>query len=83
MKTLVSVDGNYAISYHEDYSGYAQVVTYSGFAPKLETSRSTIPMELLAVLLDKMLFNFVPNETKIIVEPSLDVNETPTVLMTA
>jgi hypothetical protein len=83
MKTLTSADGNYAISYHEDYSGYAQVVTYAGFAPKLETSRSTIPMELLAVLLDKMLFNVTPNETEIAVEPSLVLTEDPTVLITA
>lgn len=73
MKTVTSKDGNYSIFYNEDYSGYAQVVTYAGFAPKLETSRSTVPMELLAVLLDKMLFNVATNENDVVREPSLSL----------
>lgn len=56
-ENIFSNDGRYAIYYRKDLTGYAQVVEYAGFAPRLEVSRSVVPFALLGMLMDKMLFN--------------------------
>ena len=55
--TISSDDGRYDIIYNDDYSGYAHLVEYQGFAPRTVVSRTSIPFELLAKLMDGMLFN--------------------------
>jgi hypothetical protein len=56
-ENIFSNDGRYAIYYRKDLTGYAQVVEYAGFAPRLEISRSVVPFDLIGMLMDKMLFN--------------------------
>lgn len=55
--SIFSNDGRYEITYRKDLTGFAQVVEYQGFAPRLEVSRMTIPLALLNMLMDKMLFD--------------------------
>lgn len=71
MDTIMSADGRYEIAYHADYTGWVQVVEYNGFAPRLEVRRSSIPFEMIATLMDKMLFNNISTAAiTVISEPS-------------
>lgn len=65
METIKSIDGRYEIIHRSDYSGWAQIVEYQGDSPRREVSRTSVPMELISNLMDKMLFS-VPA----VVEPS-------------
>ena len=70
MSVMKSEDGRYSIHYNEDFSGYAQIVEYAGFAPAVEVRRSEVPFELLATLMDKMLFNVTDTGAIMTVETS-------------
>jgi len=65
METLKSANVQYEIIYSGDYTGWVQLVEYVGEAPRREVSRTSIPFEMIAMLMDKMLFN-----TTAVVEPS-------------
>jgi hypothetical protein len=67
--TISSEDGRYDIIHNNDYTGYAHLVEYQGFAPRTVVSRTSIPFELLAKLMDGMLFS-VPEGSTIMKEPS-------------
>ena len=71
METIKSADGRYEITHNSDYTGWANLVEYAGFAPRREVSRTSIPFELLATLMDKMLFNVTSTASiAVISEPS-------------
>jgi len=70
LNTLKSTDGRYEIHYHEDLTGYVQIVEYAGFAPRVEVRRSELPCEMLSMLMDKLLFGATSTGSIMTVEPS-------------
>jgi hypothetical protein len=56
MQKFVSKDGRYEIFHNEDCTGYVQIAEFQGEAPRREVSRVSFPYEMLAGLMDKLMF---------------------------
>jgi hypothetical protein len=69
MRTISSEDGRYEIIHNDDFTGHVHLVEYQGFAPRTVLSRTSIPFELVAKLMDGMLFN-IPSTSLIPQEPA-------------
>jgi hypothetical protein len=56
METFVSADGRFEIIHNPNCDGWVQLVEYHGEAPRKEVNRFSFPFELLAGLMDKLMF---------------------------
>lgn len=72
METILSADGRYQIVFNSDYSGFVHITEFAGEAPKLAVTQTSLPMSMLNLLLDKMLFDIPPGKVPAEVVPVME-----------